>query len=162
MKSLDTLLETAGWIFGFHMQMPRERNKEKFCPLKEKAYFHEVEHSLLVRNLRRPWHGWLEALSLSVLSIKGLGEILVRVSIAVMKDCDHRQVGEARVYLLYPHHHCPSLKEVRMGTQTGQEADGAGHGGVMLTGMFATSCSASFLMGPRTSSTPHNGLGPPH
>lgn len=52
MKFLDTLFEIVDWIFGFHMQMPGERNEEKSCPLKEKAYFHEVEHSLLVRNLR--------------------------------------------------------------------------------------------------------------
>lgn len=126
MKFLDTLFEIAGWIFGFPMQMPRERNEEKSCPLKEKAYFHEVEHSLLVSQDRETLTlGWLEALGLSVLSIKGLGETLFRVSIAVMKDCDQRQVGEARVYLLYPHHHCPSLKEVRTGTQTGQEAGGS-------------------------------------
>lgn len=64
MKFLDTLFEIAGWIFGFHMQMPGERNEGKSCPLKEKAYFHKVEHSLLVSNLRETltrlaWRCWV-------------------------------------------------------------------------------------------------------
>ena len=45
--------------------------------------------------------GWLKALNLSALSIESLANVLVRVSIAVMKHCDQRHLGEKSVYLAY-------------------------------------------------------------
>jgi hypothetical protein len=60
--------------------------------------------------------------------------VLVRVTIAVMKHHDQKQLGEERVYMAYQ---CSSLKEVRTGTQARQEPGGRswcrGHGGVLLT-----------------------------
>ena len=58
-------------------------------------------------------------------------------------------------------YHCSSLKEVRTGTQVGQEAGDRswcrGHGGVLLTALLFMACLAWF---PRDDTT-HNGLTPP-
>jgi hypothetical protein len=60
----------------------------------------------------------------TIFSIKKLkikhADILVRVSIAVMKHNDQKQVGEGFIWLLLPHHHSSS-KEVGLGSQTGLE-----------------------------------------
>jgi hypothetical protein len=51
-------------------------------------------------------------------------------------------------------------------TQIGQEPEGrsrsGGHGGVLLTGLLLMTCSACFLIKPRTTSPTQNGLDPPH
>ena len=57
---------------------------------------------------------------------------------------------------------CSSLKEIRTGTHTGQEAGGRswcrGHGGVLLTGLLPVACSTCFLIEPRTTRA---GMTPP-
>jgi hypothetical protein len=53
-------------------------------------------------------------------------------------------------------HHSSSSKEVRTGTQAGQEPGGRswcrGHGRVLLTGLLPMACSACFLIEHRTTS----------
>lgn len=53
--------------------------------------------------------------------------VLVRVAIAVMKDCDQKQlgVGEGLTLFMIPYRCSPS-KEARVGTPTGQEPGGRG------------------------------------
>ena len=63
-----------------------------------------------------------------------------------------KQVGEERVYLAYTNSCNSSLKEVRTGTQTGQESADGSHGGVLLIGFLSMACSACFLTEPRTTS----------
>jgi len=50
--------------------------------------------------------------------------ILLRVTIALISHHDQKQIGEERVYLPYTAMLHSSLKEVRMGTQTGLEPGG--------------------------------------
>jgi hypothetical protein len=46
--------------------------------------------------------------------------IFTRISIAVRKQRNHKQLGVRNISLIFPHHR-PSLKVVMIGTQTGQE-----------------------------------------
>ena len=88
----------------------------------------------------------------------------------MIKGHDQSSLGrEGFVWLMLPHH-SSSLKEVRTGTQAGQEPKGRswcrGHGGALLTGFLIMACSACFLMESRTTSpgmTPLTlGLALPH
>lgn len=47
--------------------------------------------------------------------------VLVRVTLAVIKNYDQKQGGEDRLYLAILPHHCSSSKEVNEGTQTMKE-----------------------------------------
>ena len=47
-------------------------------------------------------------------------------------------------------HHSPSSKEVKGGTQAGQEQEG--HGGVLLTALLLIACSTCFLIEPTSTS----------
>lgn len=64
--------------------------------------------------------------------------------------------------------HCSSLKEVRTGTEIGQEPGTQrwyrGHGRLLFISLFIMAYSSCFLIKPRTTypETLHNGLGPPH
>jgi hypothetical protein len=59
-----------------------------------------------------------------------------------------KQVGEERVYSAYTSTVLFITKEVRTGTQAGQEAC-RGHGGMLLTGLLPLACSACSLIEPR-------------
>lgn len=50
--------------------------------------------------------------------------VLVRITMAMMKHHDHKQVGRRGFTQLTLPHHSPSLKEVKAGTQTGPEPGG--------------------------------------
>ena len=66
-----------------------------------------------------------------------------------------KQIGEERVYSAYTSILLFITKDVRTGTQTGQEAGAdaeAMHGGMFLTGLLPLACSACFLTEPRTNS----------
>ena len=69
--------------------------------------------------------------------------------------------GEDLFNLTFPGN-SPLLKEVRAGTQTGQECEGRswcrGHGGVLPTDLLLMVCSVCFLTEPRTTSP---GMVPP-
>ena len=45
------------------------------------------------------------------------------LSIAVRKHHDQKELGEKKVYLVHTSHHGPSLREVGVGTQVGEEAE---------------------------------------
>jgi hypothetical protein len=63
-----------------------------------------------------------------------------------------KQVGEERVYSAYTSILLFITKEVRTGTQAGQEAGAdadRGHGGMFITGLPLLACSACFLIEPR-------------
>jgi hypothetical protein len=63
---------------------------------------------------------------------------------------NEKQVGYERVYSVYTFHFCPSLKEIRITTQAGQERGGRGYGGVVFTSLPLMAYSACFLLEPRT------------
>ena len=94
--------------------------------------------------------------------LKHKGAALVRITIAVMKHHNQRQLGEERVYLAYTSISLFILKEVRTGTHTGQEPGDRNqcrnHGQVLLTGFLFMACSACFLVAPRITSP---GMAPP-
>jgi len=87
---------------------------------------------------------------------------LVRATTAVMKHHDQKQFGKKGFLCLILPYHCSSSKEVRTGTQTGQEPEGRGwgrgHGGMLFTSLLLMDCSAWFLIDPRTTSP---GTAPP-
>lgn len=79
--------------------------------------------------------------------------VLIRVSIAVAKHYNHKQVWEERVYFTL----CfinPSLREARTGSQGRNLEAGSetGHGGVLFTGLLIMACLACFLTAHRTAS----------
>jgi hypothetical protein len=78
-----------------------------------------------------------------------------------------KQVGEERVYSAYTSILLFITKEVRTGTQAGQEAGAdaeAMEGWMFLTGLLALACSACSLIEPKTTSPemapPTRGLSP--
>ena len=83
--------------------------------------------------------------------------IYLKVSSAVMKHYDKTaklwRKGFIQLTLLY---HSPSLKEVRTGTQAGQEplgkSCGRGPGGELLTALLHMACSAWYIIEPRATS----------
>jgi hypothetical protein len=65
-----------------------------------------------------------------------------------------KQVGEERVYFAYTSILLFITKEVRIGTQAGQEAGAdaeaiGGVGGMFITGLLLLACSACSLIEPR-------------
>jgi hypothetical protein len=66
------------------------------------------------------------------------------------------RIGEKKkiIWFPLPYHHSLS-KEVKTGTQTGQELDGSslfrGHGGMLLTRLLFMTFSSCLLIEPRTS-----------
>jgi hypothetical protein len=63
-----------------------------------------------------------------------------------------KEVGEERVYSAYTSILLFITKEVRTGTQTGQEAGAdaeGGHGGILFNGLLPLACSACSLIEPR-------------
>lgn len=60
---------------------------------------------------------------------------------------------EGSIWLISPDH-CPARREIRAGTQAGQEPGGSnrcrGHGGVLLTGLLPMAYSACSRIHPRT------------
>ena len=79
--------------------------------------------------------------------------VLVWVSVAMAKHHNQKQLGrKGFIGLSLLPHYCSSLKDIRTGTQTGQEPRGRGHGQELLTGLFPMACSACFLTEPRTAS----------
>ena len=102
---------------------------------------------ILKTGLISPHRGSPTSASL-VLGVKMYAIASVRVSIAVMKQHDQKQLGGETVYLTSTSL-LQSLKEVRTGTQTGQEPRGGswcrGRGGVLLTGCSPWLVQPAFL-----------------
>jgi hypothetical protein len=82
--------------------------------------------------------------------------VLVRVSIPAQTPWPRNKLGRKGFIQLILPHCCSSLKEVRTGTQAGQDtgtdAEAMGGGAVFLTGLLPLACSACFLIEPRTTS----------
>ena len=103
---------------------------------------------------------WLPSLSylrkLS-LDVHGAWDILtpvfIWVSVAVMKHHEQSNLGRKGFLWLALPQHCSSSKEVKTGTQVGQEPGGRsscrGNEGVLLTGLFPVAYSACVLIAPR-------------
>jgi hypothetical protein len=87
-----------------------------------------------------------------------------------MKHHNQSNLGRNGFIWLTLLHHCSSQKEVRTGTQAGKKRGDRSwcwdHAWMLVTGLLIMTCSACFLIEPRTTSpgigTTHNGLGPPH
>jgi hypothetical protein len=90
-----------------------------------------------------------------------LDSVLVRVSIPAQTVMTKKQVGEERVYLAYTSILLFITKEVRTGTQAGQEA---GADAEAMEGCSLLACSACSLIEPKTTSPemapPTRGLSP--
>jgi len=95
--------------------------------------------------------------------------VLLRVTIAVIKHHDQSNLGrKGSIWLTLPYH-CSSMKEIRTGTQTGQESGGRSwyrsHGGVLLTCLLLWFIQPALLQNQHQQSRccpTHSGLGPPH
>jgi hypothetical protein len=87
--------------------------------------------------------------------------VLVRVSIPGQNITNKKQVGEERVYSAYTSILLFITKEVRTGTQAGQEA---GADAEAMEGCSLLACSACSLIEPKTTSPemapPTRGLSP--
>jgi hypothetical protein len=59
----------------------------------------------------------------NILAYKIMPPVLARVAVAVKKHHDQRQLRKRLIWLTLLHH-CSSPKEVRIGTQTGEEPGG--------------------------------------
>jgi hypothetical protein len=89
-----------------------------------------------------------------------------RVSLAVIKYHEQKQLGGESVYFTYSST-LQSISGVGLG-KSGQDPRGRswcrGHGRMLLTGLLIMACSACLLIEPRTTSpgdgTAHSGLGP--
>jgi hypothetical protein len=100
-------------------------------------------------------HGFLmvfpssTAVSTNVVGPRGFA--LVRVCISAQNIMTKKQVGEERVYLAYNSTLLFITKEVRTGTQAGQEA-GADAEAMEGCYLHTMACSACFLIEPKTTS----------
>jgi hypothetical protein len=100
---------------------------------------------------------WIENIKNHILSksnqLKGTAPFLVRVSIPAQTSWPRNKLGRKGFIQLILPHCCWSPKEVRAGTQAGQELGGRswcrGHGGMFLTGLLLLTCSACFLIEPK-------------
>jgi hypothetical protein len=78
--------------------------------------------------------------------------VLGRVSIPTQTFWPRSKLGRKGFIRLTRPHCCSSPKEVRTGTQAGQEAGRSwcrGHGGMLLTGLLPLACSACSIIEPR-------------
>jgi hypothetical protein len=75
--------------------------------------------------------------------------VLVRVSIPAQTSWPRSKMGRKRFIHLKTPHHSSSPKEVRSGTQAGQEA---GADAEAMEGCYLLACSACFLIEPKTTS----------
>jgi hypothetical protein len=78
-----------------------------------------------------------------------MSTVLVRVSIPGQNIMTKKQLGRKGFIQLTLSHCCSSLKEVRTGTQVGQEA---GADAEAMEGCSLLACSACFLIEPKTTS----------
>ena len=86
--------------------------------------------------------------------------VLVRVSIPAQTSWPRSKLGRKGFILLTLPHSCSSPKEVRTGTQAGQDAgaDAKAVEGMFLTGLLPLACSACSLVEPKDTSPE---MGPP-
>jgi hypothetical protein len=89
--------------------------------------------------------------------------VLVRVSIAVLKPYDQKQVDNKSLFSLdfhiTVHHWRKSGPEFKLGKHLETGADAKARGGLLLTGLLHMALSACFLIGLRT--TTHDSERPP-
>jgi hypothetical protein len=83
--------------------------------------------------------------------------VLVRVTVVVIKHHDQKASWRRKdLFWLTFQHWCPSLKEVRTGSQTAQEPGDRvslrGHRRVLLTGLLSMACSAWYIIESWTTS----------